>query len=85
MDEKYLKWILLGGIIGEYMDEWKDGINGATFIYHDKEYDLEKMKQDYIRLTKELLQDYEVPAPKQDESGKGSIWDNTFDGTATLL
>ena len=59
MAEKYLKWLMLREIIGEYMDEWKDGINGATFIYHDKEYDLEKMKQDYIRLTKELLGEYE--------------------------
>ena len=59
MAEKYLKWLMLREIIGEYMDEWKDGINGATFIYHDKEYDLEKMKQDYIRLTKELLDEYE--------------------------
>lgn len=43
MCEKYLKWILLREIIGEHMDD---------------EYDVEKMKADYKRLTEELLSDY---------------------------
>ena len=53
MGEKYLKWILLREIIGEHMDDEYNELHIG-----DNEYDVEKMKQDYIRLTEELLSDY---------------------------
>lgn len=55
MSEKYLKWIMLREIIGEYMDDEYNELHIG-----DKEYDVKKMKSDYKRLTYELLKDYEL-------------------------
>lgn len=66
MAEKYLKWLMLREIIGEYMDDEYNELHIG-----DKEYDVKKMKADYKRLMYELLKDYEIPIPKQDESGNG--------------
>ena len=54
MGEKYLKWILLREIIGEHMDDEYNELHIG-----DNEYDVEKMKADYKRLTEVLLSDYE--------------------------
>jgi len=54
MSEKYLKWLMLREIIGEYMDDEYNELHIG-----DKEYDVKKMKADYKRLTKELLNEYE--------------------------
>lgn len=54
MAEKYLKWLMLRKIIGEYMDDEYNELHIG-----DKEYDVKKMKADYKRLTKELLGEYE--------------------------
>lgn len=66
MAEKYLMWLMLREIIGECIN-----LDLDTYEIGSSIHDAEKMKQGYIRLTKELLKDYELPAPKQDESGKG--------------
>lgn len=54
MAEKYLKWLMLREIIGEYMDDEYNELHIG-----DKEYDVKKMKADYKRLTYELLNEYE--------------------------
>ena len=54
MAEKYLKWLMLREIIGEYMDDEYNELQIG-----DKEYDVKKMKADYKRLTNELLGEYE--------------------------
>lgn len=66
MIEKYLKWLMLREIIGECIN-----LDLDTYEIGSSIHDAEKMKQDYIRLKKELLKDYEIPTPKQDESGNG--------------
>lgn len=55
MSEKYLKWLMLREIIGEYMDDEYNELHIG-----DKVYDVKKMKADYKRLTYELLKDYEL-------------------------
>lgn len=82
MSEKYLKWLLLRNIVGEWI---RLDMEMSVYVLEGTTYDVEKMKQDYIRLTKELLQDYEIPTPKQDESGERKLWGMQFDGTTTLL
>lgn len=54
MSEKYLKWLMLREIIGEYIDDEYNELHIG-----DKEYDVKKMKADYKRLTNELLGEYE--------------------------
>lgn len=68
MSEKYLKWLLLRNIVGEWI---RLDMEMSVYVLEGTTYNVEKMKQDYIRLTKELLKDYEIPIPKQDESGNG--------------
>lgn len=74
MTEKYLKWLMLREIIGEYMDDEYNELHIG-----DKEYDVKKMKQDYIRLTKELLGEYEFERSINIGDAK-IIWDEKSNG-----
>lgn len=61
MSEKYLKWIMLREIIGEYLSNFSsEEVDSMKFFFCGKEYNVERLRADYIRLTKELLKDYEV-------------------------
>jgi len=61
MAEKYLKWIMLREIIGEYLSNFSsEEVDSMKFFFCGKEYNVERLRADYIRLTKELLKDYEV-------------------------
>ena len=61
MAEKYLKWIMLREIIGEYLSNFRsEEVDSMKFFFCGKEYNVEHLRADYIRLTKELLKDYEV-------------------------
>lgn len=65
---------MLREIIGEYMDDEYNELHIG-----DKEYDVKKMKQDYIRLTKELLGEYEFERSINIGDAK-IIWDEKSNG-----
>lgn len=59
MSEKYLEWLFLREHIGYWVDQKSCNENLISYRIQDKEYDIEKMKERYIGLTKQLLKGYE--------------------------
>lgn len=52
---------MLREIIGEYLSNFSsEEVDSMKFFFCGKEYNVERLRADYIRLTKELLKDYEV-------------------------
>lgn len=60
MNEHYLEWLFLREHIGYWVDQKSCNENLISYRIQDKEYDIEKMKARYIKLTKMLLKDYEL-------------------------
>ena len=59
MNEKYLEWLFLR----EHLNYWIDNQfpkGEDILVYQGKQYDVEEMKARYIKLTKQLLKDYEL-------------------------
>ena len=59
MNEHYLEWLFLrenlNYWINNQLPKGKD-----VYMFHGKQYDIEKMGKRYIELTKQLLKDYEL-------------------------
>lgn len=77
---KYLKWLLMRNIVGEWI---RHDLEMSVYVLEGTSYDVKKMKEDYIRITKELLKEYEISFPENKESGKKVLWENSFDGNTT--
>ncbi len=61
MNEHYLEWLFLR----RNFDYWfntkpKSVCRGDTYSFQGKLYDIQKMEERYIELTKELLLEYEL-------------------------
>ena len=67
MNEHYLEWLFLR----EHLDYWIEqkylgqdlvdrDFEYMVYSFQGKEYDIDKMKERYIELTKQLLKDYEL-------------------------
>lgn len=59
MNEHYLEWLFLREHLSYWIDNlFPEGIDVLTI--RGVQYDIEKMKERYIELTKMLLKDYEL-------------------------
>ncbi len=62
MNKEYLEWLFLR----EKLSDWFKAnlatvcIKGDTYSFHGKLYDIQKIEDRYIDLTKELLKEYEI-------------------------
>ncbi len=58
MEEQYLEWLFLRNILGLVIDT--DSYNCSQLSFNNSLYSLDKIKERYIELTKELLLEYEL-------------------------
>lgn len=62
MNEQYLEWLFLRENIKDWCNKNLTSFcnKGDTYSFHGNLYDIQKMEDRYIELTKELLLEYEL-------------------------